>query len=100
METILKILTVIMTLLLYFVPTFRARGKRKFWRVLIANWFLGWTVIGWILVFVWAGKADDEAAQVINSQPTSAQFCANCGKYSPPGAGYCTTCGAKHETDS
>lgn len=44
----------IMTLL-YFLPTIAAgrRGHEILWPLLL-NVFIGWTVVGWIALFLWA----------------------------------------------
>ncbi|HKO19427.1 MAG TPA: superinfection immunity protein [Acidobacteriaceae bacterium] len=41
--------------LLYFVPTIIAgrRGHDVLWPLLV-NVFIGWTVIGWLALFLWA----------------------------------------------
>ena len=41
-------------LFLYFIPTFNAWGKNQFSGVLILNIILGWTLIGWIIAFIWS----------------------------------------------
>ncbi len=40
----------------YLLPTLVAtsRGTKSFWGVLILNIFLGWTLLGWLIAFVWA----------------------------------------------
>jgi len=48
----------------YFMPTIVAlvRDKRGAGSVALVNLFLGWTMIGWLLAFVWAssGKTRSE----------------------------------------
>lgn len=46
--------------LLYFLPTIIAvvRSKRDTTAILLLNFFLGWTMIGWIVALVWAAKND------------------------------------------
>lgn len=45
---------------LYFLPTIIAfaRNKRDTTAILLLNFFLGWTAIGWVIALVWAVKAD------------------------------------------
>jgi hypothetical protein len=45
---------------MYFLPTIIAivRGKRDIVGILLLNFFLGWTVIGWFIALIWAAKAD------------------------------------------
>jgi Superinfection immunity protein len=46
--------------LLYFLPTILAfaRSKRDAGAILVLNFFLGWTAIGWVIALVWALKQD------------------------------------------
>lgn len=45
---------------LYFLPTIIAlvRSKRDTLAIFLLNFFLGWSVIGWIVALVWASKHD------------------------------------------
>jgi hypothetical protein len=45
---------------MYFLPSIvaLARSKRDLAAILILNFFLGWTMIGWVVALVWAVKAD------------------------------------------
>jgi len=45
---------------LYFLPSIiaLARSKRDTLAIFLLNFFLGWTVIGWIVALVWAAKHD------------------------------------------
>jgi hypothetical protein len=45
---------------LYFLPSIiaLARSKRDTLAILLLNFFLGWSVIGWIVALVWAAKND------------------------------------------
>jgi hypothetical protein len=47
-------------LVMYFLPSVIAllRGKRDTLAIFLLNFFLGWSVIGWIVALVWAAKAD------------------------------------------
>jgi hypothetical protein len=44
----------------YFLPSIVAlvRGKRDTLSICLLNFFLGWTLIGWIIALVWAFKVD------------------------------------------
>jgi hypothetical protein len=46
--------------LMYFLPTIIAfaRSKRDAVSILALNFFLGWTLIGWVISLVWALKQD------------------------------------------
>lgn len=49
---------------LYFLPTIIAaiKGKRDTLAIFLLNFFLGWSVIGWIIALIWAAKNDLPAA--------------------------------------
>jgi hypothetical protein len=46
--------------ILYFLPAIIAfgRSKRDAGSILVLNFFLGWTAIGWVIALVWALKQD------------------------------------------
>lgn len=48
-------------LLLYFVPTIVAvaRQKRSLLAITLLNFFLAWTILGWIAALVWASARDN-----------------------------------------
>ncbi len=45
---------------MYFLPSIiaLARSKRDIAAIVLLNFFLGWTMIGWVVALVWAVKAD------------------------------------------
>jgi Superinfection immunity protein len=45
---------------MYFLPSLIAllRSKRDLLSIALLNFFLGWTLIGWVVSLVWALKAD------------------------------------------
>ena len=45
---------------MYFLPTIIAfaRHKRDTMAIFLLNFFLGWSVIGWIIALVWAARQD------------------------------------------
>jgi len=45
----------------YFLPSIiaLARSKRNTLSIFLLNFFLGWTLVGWVVALVWAMKADD-----------------------------------------
>lgn len=47
-------------LVMYFLPSIVAliRGKRDITSIVLLNFFLGWTMIGWVVALVWAVKTD------------------------------------------
>jgi len=45
---------------MYFLPSIIAlvRSKRDTLAIFLLNFFLGWSVVGWIVALVWAAKHD------------------------------------------
>jgi hypothetical protein len=45
---------------MYFLPSILAlaRSKRDIAAIVLLNFFLGWTMIGWVVALVWAVKND------------------------------------------
>ena len=45
---------------MYFLPSIvaLARNKRDIAGIVLLNFFLGWTMIGWVVALVWAVKTD------------------------------------------
>jgi hypothetical protein len=45
---------------MYFLPSIVAfaRSKRDTAAIVLLNFFLGWTLIGWVVALVWAVKTD------------------------------------------
>ena len=45
---------------MYFLPSIVAfaRSKRDMASIVLLNFFLGWTMIGWVVSLVWAFKTD------------------------------------------
>ncbi|TCN57427.1 superinfection immunity protein [Flavobacterium circumlabens] len=61
-------------LALYFLPSFIALSRKKTNRtaIILLNFFLGWTFIGWIASLVWACTTNNEPQTiVVNNNPYS-----------------------------
>ncbi|MFD2163658.1 superinfection immunity protein [Paradesertivirga mongoliensis] len=65
----MEAIVLITLLLVYFVPTVMAWGKRCQNSVLMLNLFLGWTIIGWIIALIWSLNKDAQPVKIIN-QPS------------------------------
>jgi len=65
---------------LYFLPTIVASSKNKqnTGAIFALNLLLGWTVIGWILAFIWALTQD------ANPQPSARSVAVDAPKSLPP----------------
>jgi len=83
----------------YFLPTIIAilRKKTNVAAILLINFLLGWTVVGWIVALVWAVSTErvDQIAstQAVYIQQPSRRFCPKCGKPDQAGAPFCPHCG-------
>jgi hypothetical protein len=53
---IVGLIALAIVLVLYFIPAIIAwqRRHRRRVAILVVNIFFGWTVVGWIIAFVWA----------------------------------------------
>ena len=92
----------LVSLFLYFLPSYLARNKPDFTSILILNILAGWTFIGWIIALIWALTAKPQAqapAQAVAANPpqpaavAGSFFCTACGKPCPAGARFCSSCG-------
>lgn len=77
---------------MYFLPSIVAHDKRQFAAIFLVNFFLGWTVIGWICAMIWACTADARVPALAVSGPV--RHCCRCGAIGPGVAHYCWACGA------
>ena len=80
--------------LMYFLPTIIGREKSDAGLIFLVNLLLGWTVVGWIVAFIWACAADTRPVPVrFVPIASSGRFCSQCGSLSVGGAHYCSACG-------
>ncbi len=80
--------------LMYFLPTIIARDKSDAGLIFVVNLLLGWTVIGWIVAFIWACAADTRPVPVrLVPVGSSGRFCCQCGTLTVGGAHFCSACG-------
>ncbi len=57
-------ITLLILLALYFMPTIIARNKEGAVGIFLLNFFLGWTFVGYIIALIWALSARPKAAGV------------------------------------
>jgi hypothetical protein len=88
---------------LYFLPTLVAASRRhpSVLGIFLLNFFLGWSVIGWIIALVWALSrpqvvvvAPPYGSPEYSAAPPAALLCSRCGSPIAPGAAFCGRCGA------
>ncbi len=56
-------ITFLILLALYFLPTIIARDKQGVVGIFLLNFFLGWTFVGYIVALIWALAANSKLAQ-------------------------------------
>ncbi len=54
------LILLLVSLVIYFYPSFLGRYKENFTSILLLNLFLGWTLVGWVIALVWATSKDDK----------------------------------------
>jgi len=64
------ILIFILTVL-YFLPFLIGYNKKNAVAIFTLNFFLGWTLIGWVVALVWAVSKDKEDVIVYKTESTS-----------------------------
>jgi hypothetical protein len=79
---------------LYFLPSIIGKDKRDAMGIFLVNLFLGWTLIGWVVAFLWA-CASGRPAYLQYAPAGAAHFCSNCGTPAVPVVRYCGSCGAR-----
>jgi hypothetical protein len=80
---------------LYMLPTIIAvaRHKQNALTIGLINFFLGWSIIGWVLMLVWALSADAPAVVYAAPYMSAAGYCPHCGKLNPTSGQFCSNCG-------
>jgi hypothetical protein len=82
----------ILSAILYFLPTILARHKADLMGIFLVNLLFGWTVIGWMIALIWACSAE-RYVPVRLVPVSSGRFCSQCGALSASGAHFCCACG-------
>jgi len=93
---------------LYFLPTLIgvSRHKTNLVGIFLVNFFLGWSIIGWVIALVWAVSTErvDQMAYAPGMPPAPppqpqpqmhSRYCPNCGSAGAAGAQFCATCGRR-----
>ena len=81
---------------LYFIPTFVAFGRDKSGKeiILILNIVLGWTLLGWIFLLIWAFSVDTEQLQSAAGESRLYRLSRECMPQKE-----CTQCGSQIDYD-
>ncbi|MGP0075216.1 MAG: superinfection immunity protein [Bryobacteraceae bacterium] len=86
---------------LYFLPTIigATRQKTNLVGIFLVNFFLGWSVIGWIIALVWAVSTErvDQISYARTAPVPQPQgrFCSSCGSAWQAGTQFCAHCGQR-----
>ena len=84
--------------LLYFMPTIVGHKHRNVLSIFLVNFFLGWTVIGWVIAMIWACSADAPPQVLViagpGQVPGATHYCCHCGTLNVAGARFCAACGS------
>ena len=91
----------------YFLPTIVAvvRKVANLGSVVVINFFLGWTLVGWVVALAMASKSVATPVQVVTTSvspppvqarvmETSTRICTSCNKGIGSGVQFCPWCGA------
>ncbi|GAA4276177.1 superinfection immunity protein [Aquimarina mytili] len=73
-DTVLVIMLIV-GVCFYFIPSIIAllRMKKNLVAIIALNFFLGWSLIGWVVSLVWSLSSDSKPARIIvNQQPSKA----------------------------
>ena len=68
MGTISAALIVIVCLFIYFLPSIIGYRHRNANSITLLNFFLGWTLIGWVVALVWAVSNDKKQPIIIENK--------------------------------
>lgn len=88
-------LIIFLCVVFYFLPSIIgfSRGKSNKGAIFALNLLLGWSVVGWIVAFVWAVSNQAVDKPAVTPAPAASTLCASCGKYNDPALRFCGHCG-------
>jgi len=91
------VVSLLILVVLYFLPSIVARDKRDAGSIFLLNLLLGWTLIGWVLAFLWACSSDrsTQVQHVHLATANGAAYCSHCGTPGYVVSRFCSNCGAR-----
>ena len=91
----------LLSAIVYFIPTIVARHRTNAGGVFILNLLLGWTLIGWVLALAWATTGEDlRYGSTVIVSPSNVSlmtgrncYCPGCGGAMHLSMRFCPNCG-------
>jgi hypothetical protein len=77
----------------YFLPSIIGHDKHSFAGIFLLDFFLEWTVIGWVCALIWACTAEVRTPVLAVAGP--GRYCSRCGAVGPQTAHFCWACGSR-----
>ncbi len=70
-DTVIVIMLIV-GVVVYFIPSIIAllRMKKNLFAIIALNFFLGWSLIGWVVSLVWSLSSDSKPQKIIVNQQT------------------------------
>jgi hypothetical protein len=87
MNSLLIIMGLATVLFLYFLPSIVGHKKKNASAIFLLNLLLGWSLIGWVVAFVWASTKEGEA------EDHDLKKCPQCAEFVKSEAKVCRFCG-------
>lgn len=81
-----------LAIVMYFLPSIIGHNKHNAAGIFLVNFFLGWTIVGWVVALFWACTAETRMPVAVVAGP-GAYLCGNCGRPGLVGAHFCSACG-------
>lgn len=89
MKAVFTILLFLSLSILYLLPSIIGRKKKNATSIQVLNFFLGWTLIGWVVALIWATTKEDtnlkKCPKCTEEVKAEAQICRFCGFDFSPG---------------
>lgn len=97
MDVFTGLVVLVVLAALYFLPFLIATQRKHHQQnsILILNFFLGWTFLGWVVALAMAVSHTDSVTPVSRSVAAKSARCSECGAPNLPTATRCERCGVQ-----